>query len=186
MRVIAGLFSACSACAIHSWMKIALTHEQIVDIARRHSADNEDVALLDRMKSAVLRKYMTMSDLVEVARWKWRGARTRQLCEKNSAEDVEEITRASFAANSERLRIGALLSLHGVGWPMASVILHFSFPDRYPILDARAMKTVGGSTIYNFERWMDYTELCRSKAKQFDVPLRVLDKALWGFDKDGD
>jgi hypothetical protein len=66
---------------------------------------------------------------------------------------------------------------------MASVILHFAFPKEYPILDVRAMNTVGGSTLYNFERWMSYVGLCRDTARKHDVSLRTLDKALWAADK---
>ena len=83
----------------------------------------------------------------------------------------------------DSVRIGALLALRGVQWPMASVILHFAFPDRYPILDVRAMNTVGGSTLYTFERWLEYLELCRATAKTHGITMRTLDKALWAFDK---
>jgi len=62
---------------------------------------------------------------------------------------------------------------------MASVILHFGFPDRYPILDARAMDTVGGPTQYTFERWIEYKNLCSRTAIQHGVSMRTLDKALW-------
>jgi hypothetical protein len=37
--------------------------------------------------------------------------------------------------SSERELTDALRSLHGVGWPTASVLLHLAYPDRYPILD---------------------------------------------------
>lgn len=164
-------------------MQINLTREQIIEYAARYAYDADDV-LGARMEAAANRGHMTQSDLVEVARWKWRGGRTRQLCSQNTEAEVREITGVSFAAVSERLRIGALLSLRGVQWPMASVILHFAFPDRYPILDVRAMNTVGGSTLYTFEKWREYCELCRAAAKRHGVSMRTLDKALWAFDKD--
>jgi len=66
---------------------------------------------------------------------------------------------------------------------MASVILHFAFPDQYPILDVRAMNTVGGSTFYKFERWLEYLELCRTTAEGHGITMRTLDKALWALDK---
>lgn len=136
------------------------------------------------MKIAAARGHMTRDDLIEVARWKWRGGATRKLCAQNTEAEVKEITSVSFAAESERLRIGALLSLHGVQWPMASVILHFVFPDRYPILDIRAMNTVGGSTNYTLARWNEYAELCRKTAAEHKVSMRDLDRALWAYDKD--
>lgn len=163
-------------------MHISLTKDQILDFAKQYDFD-EDAPLSKRMLAAAELGFMTQDDLVAVARWKWRGGRTRQLAAENTDCEVREITTAAFAAESERLRIGALLALSGVGWPMASVILHFAFPKEYPILDVRVMNTVGGSTLYNFERWMSYVGLCRDTARKHDVSLRTLDKALWAADK---
>ena len=163
-------------------MQINFTREQILEYAARYVYDEDDV-LGARMEDAAQRGYMTRDDLIAVAKWKWRGGRTRQLCGQNTEAEVEEITAVSFAAGSERLRIGTLLALRGVQWPMASVILHFAFPDRYPILDVRAMNTVGGLTLYTFERWLEYLELCRATAKTHGITMRTLDKALWAFDK---
>lgn len=163
-------------------MQINLTRDQILEHAGHYVYDEDDV-LGAQMEAAAQRGYMTQGDLIAVAKWKWRGGRTRQLCGQNTEAEVKEITAVSFAAGSERLRIGVLLALRGVQWPMASVILHFAFPDRYPILDVRAMNTVGGSTLYTFERWLEYLELCRATAKTHDITMRTLDKALWAFDK---
>jgi hypothetical protein len=127
---------------------------------------------------------MTRDDLIAVAAWKWRGGRTRQLCADNTEAEVAEISSVSFSAKSERLRVGVLLALRGVQWPIASVILHFAFPDRYPILDVRVMKSVGGSTHYTFEKWSEYADLCREAADKHVVSMRTLDKALWAYDKD--
>lgn len=163
-------------------MQINLTRDQILEYASRYVYDADDV-LGSRMEAAAKRGYMKKDDLIAVAQWKWRGGRTRQLCDQNTEAEVEEITRVSFAAETERLRIGSLLALRGVYWPMASVILHFAFPDRYPILDVRAMNTVGGSTLYTFEKWLEYLELCQATAKSHGITMRALDKALWAFDK---
>ncbi len=163
-------------------MEIKLTRDQILELAGRYDYGGDDV-LGVRMQCAAKRGYMKRKDLVEVAKWKWRGGRTWQLCEENTKGEVKEISKASFTAKSERLRIGALLALRGVQWPMASVILHFAFPDRYPILDVRAMKTAGGSTHYAFEKWNEYVDLCQKKAAACDITMRELDRALWVSDK---
>ena len=65
---------------------------------------------------------------------------------------------------------------------MASTILHFVFPDRYPILDVRAMRAVGCKPNYNFEMWKKYIKLCRCAADKYGVTLRDLDRALWTYD----
>lgn len=163
-------------------MQITLTNTEIEAFAQSYDYAS-DAALSQRMSKASARGSMTLEDLQEVARWKWRGGRTHNLVSENSAEDVEEVTRAAFSAKRERLRIGALLALRGVDWPMASVILHFAFPDDYPILDVRAMNSVGGSTYYTFERWLAYVTLCRDKSQELEVTMRTLDRALWSADK---
>jgi hypothetical protein len=166
-------------------MKINLTRDQILQFADRYDFGLDDV-VSKTMQAAASRGNMTREDLITVAKWKWKGGRTRQLCGENSPQDVEDITRVSFATGSERLRIGALLALRGVQWPMASVILHFAFPTKYPIFDVRAMRSVGGSTVYTFEMWQNYSILCRKCALDNGVSMRTLDKALWAFDKFGD
>lgn len=102
---------------------------------------------------------------------------------RNAMAEIKEISAVSFATQSERLRINVLLALRGVRWPMASVILHFAFPDRYPIMDVRAMNTVGGSTHHTFEKWQEYGDLCRETAAARGGTMRELDKVLWVFDK---
>jgi hypothetical protein len=164
-------------------MKITLSKADIEKFASRYAYDGDD-KLASRMSEARSRGFMTREDLEAVARWKWRGGRTQKLARENTDDEVREITQVAFSAQNERLRIGALLALRGVQWPMASVILHFAFPDRYPILDVRAMKSVGGSTSYSFEKWLAYAELCRQKAQVENVTLRTLDRALWSADKE--
>lgn len=165
-------------------MKISLTRDQILALAGQYGFGQDD-AIANAMQAAAARGHMTRDDLIVVATWKWKGGRTRQLCKLNSEEDVAEITRVSFSTRSERLRIGALLALSGVQWPMASVILHFAFPTKYPILDVRAMAAVGGSKLYTFEKWQAYCNLCRQCASENGVSMRTLDKALWTFGKSG-
>lgn len=163
-------------------MRISLNKTEVLDYAERYDYSG-DTLLADRLQMAAQRGYLTRDDLIEVAKWKWGGGRTRQLAGQNSDEDVQEVTRVSFTTGNERLRIGALLVLQGVHWPMASVILHFAFPDRYPILDIRAMETVEGPKSYTFESWLEYTELCRKTASDMGVTMRTLDRALWARDK---
>ena len=168
------------------------TRDQILKCTEDYPVSDAeaDDKLRAPMDEAALRGHMTRNDLIAVAKWKWRGGAVQKLCRENSEEDVKEITAVSFAAKSELLRIGVLLALRGVQWPMASVILHFAFSaftDKgvrgYPVLDVRAMNTVGGTKNYTLEKWLQYVELCRTAAKKFDVDMRALDKALWAFDK---
>lgn len=160
----------------------------------RLSSVYADEWLSKHLQCTAKRGFLTRAELTKIARWKYPGGKVRELINENCECEIQEISRASFAARSERLCIGALLALRGVGWPMASTILHFVFPDTrrpnqrrgrrdgYPILDVRVMRAVSGSTNYTFERWQDYTALCLETAAKYDVSLRVLDRALWTYD----
>ena len=66
---------------------------------------------------------------------------------------------------------------------MASVILHFAFPNRYPVLDVRVMHTIDGPRSYNFSSWTRITEFCRNESAEYGVTMRELDRALWTYHK---
>ena len=100
---------------------------------------------------------------------------------------VEAATRESLSpAAGERERIESLLALRGVGLPTASVLLHFAMPDRYPILDVRALESLGvtGNPSRTVAFWLGYVDACRALAAAHGVSLRTLDKALWQHSKE--
>lgn len=96
------------------------------------------------------------------------------------------MTRVAFATECERPRIEVLLLLRGVAWPTASVILHFVYPDRYPVLDYRALWSVGVSPAppYTFAFWEPYLAFTRATARRLKVSMRDLDRALWQYSKE--
>lgn len=147
------------------------------------SALEADEFLGRRLRVAAQRGYLTVCDLEEVARWKFPGPKLRALVAENPTDKVRKISEASFSASAEEQeRIDGLRELRGVGWPMASTILHFVFPCCYPILDVRAIRAVGCKPNYGFGMWKKFTELCRETADEYAVTLRDLDRALWTSD----
>ena len=76
--------------------------------------------------------------------------------------------------------------LDGVSWPTASVILHFFHRRRYPILDFRALWSVGlePPVQYGFNFWWDYVQYCRILARESRVDMRTLDRPLWQYSKE--
>ena len=174
-------------------MHVPVTRDQALCLAQHYcelpsyeagvSNGQADEQIERRFQTIRDRGHMVPGDLRHIARWKYPGKALVNLVEKNTLIEVTEISRASFSATTERLRVGALLVLHGVGWPMASVILHFAFPDRYPILDKRVMRVVGAPDAYKFDRWVKCTDLCREASRRLGVSMRVLDRALWTLDR---
>ena len=116
----------------------------------------------------------------------WKTPRSKPRVESNPTDFIEAVTRTALVTSSERLRIEVLTLLQGVQWPTASVLLHFGHIERYPILDFRALWSLGINQPldYNFDFWWAYTCFCRNLAEQVGVSMRTLDRALWQYSKE--
>lgn len=127
--------------------------------------------------------FLDKSTFLELAKWK--SNRLLGHAAENSGSDVEEITRFALSTSSERGRITSLLGLAGVGWPMASVILHVCHSERYPILDVRALGTLGfkKQPRYNYTFWIQYVDFCRRASGEFSTDMRTFDRALFGWSR---
>lgn len=115
----------------------------------------------------------------------WKTPRIRGRIARNPAPAVRRATGSALAARDDASRLRALLALDGVGLPVASVILHFAFPRRYPILDTYVTTALGalgrlpGVPATSPAGWPAYCEALRALSREHRVSLRTLDKALW-------
>jgi hypothetical protein len=130
------------------------------------------------------RRYFTKSELVDVCRWK--TSRSRPMVASNPDGFIQAVTQTALSTPDERLRIEVLTLLDGVSWPSASVLLHFGHHDSYPILDFRALWSLGVETppVYQFGFWWEYTLTSRQLATEAGVSMRTLDRALWQYSKE--
>jgi hypothetical protein len=124
------------------------------------------------------------ADFLAVCRWK--SPRSQPLCRSNSEEFVEAVTRAALSSDCEQFRVEVLMLLRGVNWPTASALLHFGSVDPYPVMDWRAIWSVGIDPLpaYAFPLWSGYTDYCRALARRHRVTMRELDRALWQYSKE--
>jgi hypothetical protein len=134
--------------------------------------------------SARARGYLERDEFLELCRWK--TPRSQPRCAANSEEFVREVTRTAFGTRNDELKIRVLLLLEGVSWPTASVILHFCDAERYPILDVRALWSVGLRTVpaYTYSLWRQYTSLIRGISDRTRLSMRAIDRALWQYSKE--
>lgn len=134
--------------------------------------------------AARARGYYTRGEFIAVCGWK--TVRSRPKVAANTAAAITRATRRALGASDETVRIEALLALEGVGMPTASTLLYFAFPEAYPILDVRALESLGvkGRSQYPVSFWLGYLEACRELADSAGVSLRTLDKALWQYSKE--
>lgn len=166
-------------------MKLRFPESKIREWAERY--DPEYVKIETEflaLKSDIQRHgCLNKDELKHIARWK--STRSAGYIEKNDDDYVKEITRWSLSTTNERARIEVLTCLDGVGWPTASVILHLFHKDPYPILDFRAMWSIGLDTYkYSSSFWVDYTHFCRDIASCCQINMRTLDRALWQYSKE--
>lgn len=131
-------------------------------------------------------KFLDREHLIKLGKWKSQRALKQYKSEINNDQRVKELTAFSLSSNDEYIRIMCPQLLKGVSWGVASVILHFAYPNDYMILDFRAVWSLEWEqpTLYTFEYWMKYINHIRNLAKENGVTLRQLDKALWQYSKE--
>ncbi|MFN0151097.1 MAG: hypothetical protein ACKVU1_10390 [bacterium] len=116
----------------------------------------------------------------------WKTQRSRSRCARNEAAFIKAVTRAALSSRNERFKIEALTLLDGVSWPTASVILHFCDRDPYPIVDFRALWSLGvnAPARYTFPFWREYCEVVRGLVARTGMSIRDVDRGLWQYSKE--
>ncbi|PYU93671.1 MAG: hypothetical protein DMG25_08835 [Acidobacteria bacterium] len=166
-------------------MKLRFSAAEIPHWAGKYAYPRPDHYLNGELRAAALQQqYITRDQLLKICRWK--APRAAPKAEPNNETYVRDVTAISFSTQNERLRIEVLTLLDGVKWPTASTILHFAVNADYPILDDRALWSLGIEARpdeYEFDLWNKYVQICRAIAAEARVPVRTLDKALWQYAK---
>jgi hypothetical protein len=126
---------------------------------------------------------------------KWKSPRSVHYLDGNSSDQINTaLKKAASPDISTKDAMKALMQLRGVGVPVASAILTVIFPDRYTVIDFRALEALGYPLI-SVEFYEDYLAFCKELADseivrvQDNLPaptaLRALDRALWQWSKEG-
>lgn len=166
-----------------------INRENILEYAGRHDDRyrKQDKLVEKEMKELLsTQRCLTREDLIKIGRWKSRRPSRHYESQQNDDLTVSDVTKFCFNTKSERAKIDCLMVLKGVSWPVASTILHFAFPNKYPILDFRIIWSLGWQmpSRYDFDFWQRYTTKMSGISKTYDLPLRTVDKALWQYSKE--
>jgi hypothetical protein len=161
-----------------------ITKSEIVKYAGRYEYPNNEQLVLDLIPRVKKNGYLGVSELYTILRWK--SHRIAGHAKNNTEDYAKEITSFALSADEERSRIETLTLLDGVAWPAASVILHFFHKDRYPILDYRALWSIGMEkpSQYTFQFWWDYVKTIREISDSLCLDMRTIDRGLWQFSKE--
>ena len=156
--------------------------DQIASLIDKYGSGDEPMfAIGNRAQTA---GYYTRPDFSAVCDWKTRG-RVRRHYALNTPEDVRRQTGTALARSSDKSSIEALIALKGVGIPTASMLLHLALPKWYPVIDRRALWSLGHeSPTISVPFWLDYVEFCRAQSLKYRRSLRDMDRAMFQYSRD--
>lgn len=123
-------------------------------------------------------------DLVWIIRWK--SARVIRKFERNDPEEVDKVIAEVVDSSSTEQKLDLLTNIIGVRVKVGSAFLLFMNPEQYTVIDSRA----GGflsqegyipplSDSPSIEEYINYLDVCRGLADDYNVDLRNLDRAIW-------
>ena len=116
--------------------------------------------------------------------WKTYGQGSFRL-KDNEDDEISDALHLAVNAKTERSAIAVLCGLNGVGVPVASAVLTMINPERYTVIDFRALEALGTDTDdRTIDFYLIYLKACRNWASEFKSSLRDLDRALWQWSKD--
>lgn len=161
----------------HPEFALQFAPAEIDALAERYGAAQDDDAL-DAGRRIASGDYSLENLRIIV---KWKSPRPAALIEQNTQNDIAVALQfASAPTTPEAMAVAVLTALHGVGIPMASAILMAINPERYTVLDFRALGSLGITNWPDtFAFYVAYLEVCRELAAKHGRSLRTLDRALW-------
>jgi hypothetical protein len=118
-------------------------------------------------------------NLEEIIDWKSPRPK-RRIMTGNTPDEISEALRVATTTTQVRTAVGILFGLNGVDVAMASAILTTIHPDRYTVIDWRALNALGVEKSWlTVDDYLEYLEFCKAKAAELEISLRDLDQALW-------
>jgi thermostable 8-oxoguanine DNA glycosylase len=135
-------------------------------------------------------KYLNKEYFVRLGRWKTK--RQTSNYKSNEESKIIEVTRSAYQSSDALIKLNILKTLRGVKVAVASTILHYLHPNRFPIFDYHARTTLKIAGLWSRsekddsdQAWLEYTAIMQELANRLEVSLRELDKALFAYDKYG-
>jgi hypothetical protein len=166
-----------------------IPHTRLEPLLREYLSRREDettLALMQALRRARARRYLTPAELEAVCRWK--SARAIHHIRANGPARIRSATLRALATRSERRRLEALRTLRGVSVPMASAILTLLDPRRYGVLDIRVWQLLHklgvvarnpAGTGFSADNWCAFLAIVRRFARKLDVKARDVERTLF-------
>jgi len=118
----------------------------------------------------------------------WKSPRVKGIVKLNDYSIYEKGIADAYSAEEDH-KLGILIRLHGIGSPVGSTILHFMYPNSFPIIDIRTVETLyhAGrieSYLTDFTHYTPFrTEIKKISLESPEFSLREIDRALFAYHK---
>jgi len=166
-----------------------LPYRTLRPLIRDHLSRTEDAetaALIERLRAARRRGYLTKAELEAACRWK--SPRSAGRVRMNPPRRIRAATSVALTAKNEQDRIEALTALQGVSVPSASAILTLLDPVRYGVIDIRVWQLLhrlglvegnAAGTKLTRANWERFLAVVRRYAAMFRVTTRDVERTLF-------
>jgi hypothetical protein len=119
----------------------------------------------------------------------WKSPRVKGKMKKDFEYYDQAIKQVLLSPDHEKLQI--LIGLDGIGVPVASTILNFIYPDKFPIMDVRVTEAlcefkylnVKARSLKNYSR---YRKVILEIVRDSGCSMREVDRALFAYHKIND
>jgi len=148
---------------------------------------------IKRLVEGDIKKIISISKATLEALLNWKASRTKGKLNWENFEDYEKKFKEILELPKEN-KLGKLTELAGFGVSIASAVLHFIYPNEFPIIDIRTVETLQATdyidknkSIYSIrdtiKGYYYYRSVILDIAKKCKKSLRDVDKALFKYHK---
>jgi hypothetical protein len=156
--------------------KLMFPQSQIERLADRYQFEDDGKAL--RAGAQIRKGQYTRSNLLAIFDWKTKG-RGRSRLYKNTDQEIADSLALVFAAKTDRAAVAVLLGLNGVQVPVASAVLTAIDPQRFTIVDFRALEALNVKRPnITIDFFLAYLNECRKLARQNKVSFLVRNRCV--------
>lgn len=130
----------------------------------------------------------TLSKDTSIAIIEWKSARAKGKVDWNDFE-LYQTAITHVLELPDELKPGLLCWLDGINIPVASTILHFMYPDKFPIVDFRVTEVLNDAellTSYTISKktYRIYKSVIEDIVKDTGCDIRTIDRALFAYHKE--
>jgi hypothetical protein len=162
--------------------KLQYDPADIPELVKKYMASEEEKERRMEAAGAAIRAGdLTRHNLITICKWK--SPRRIALMAKNTDAEIEGALRGALHAVDIRKAVTSLVELHGVGVKMASAILTAIDPERYTVLDVRALEALGVANGESLDLYVSYLDACQRISREGRVKMRDFDRSNWQWSK---